>query len=161
MRGAAGEEITTMGARKKKKKRDRKRRPRPLGGLSARSALPEGTVVIDTPAGHKKMSEVLMEFIEPYSEHGDTETRLRNLLSIAALAWNAGLLPERERPGVVDQIVNTAPPEVRSGLRFMVENMIHRKLSQFGSNKRIIAEFTVNFTGRKMNIHVLSSLDED
>ena len=49
------------------------------------------------------MSEVIMDFIEPYMESADTYEAQDRLISIAVLAWNASLLPEDRAQKVIDE----------------------------------------------------------
>src|SRR5467141_3000028 len=88
---------TTMGSRKKKRKRGQNRRPRPLKPGLLLQGLHDDSVVIRTPVGEKKMSEVFLEFVEPYSDHWKTAEDLKKVLGVAVLAWNAALYPGPER----------------------------------------------------------------
>lgn len=61
------------------------------------TAIPPGIKVVYEPAGHEKMSDVLDDFIEPYSDVADTEDAYRKLLMLGQMAWNTALLPDDER----------------------------------------------------------------
>ena len=79
-----------MGGRKKKKKRsERKRHQRPQ--VRVPPGTPEGMTIVRPSPGQEKMSEVLLDFVEPYSEQWETAEELRKLLTLAVIAWNAAL----------------------------------------------------------------------
>jgi hypothetical protein len=60
------------------------------------------------------MSEVLMEFVDPYTVHAGAEEQWRKLLGVAVIAWNASMFLPAERKGIVDGPINhevTSMPE--------------------------------------------------
>jgi len=62
------EERNDHGSRKKKRNAA-EQTARPLKPGLLLQGLHDDSVVIRTPVGEKKMSEVLLEFVEPYSDH--------------------------------------------------------------------------------------------
>jgi hypothetical protein len=69
--------------------------------LKERGFLEEKEVVFE-PGGEEKMSEVLTSFVEPYLEFADTREEFDKLIALAVGAWNATLLPEGARKGMVN-----------------------------------------------------------
>src|SRR6267142_6169291 len=130
-----------MGSRKKKKKRGQNRRPRPLKPGLPMQGLRDGSVMIRTPVGEKRMSEVLLEFVEPYSDHWKTAEDLKKVLGVAVLAWNAALYPGPEREKLLREMVAMVPPDAGADFRSFVEEMIQRKVSRFAANKRVIINY--------------------
>lgn len=129
-----------MGSRKKNKRknhmRSRTRRARP----QAPGLLDPGSVAV-LPVRAEKMSEVLMDFLEPYSERWRNEDELRKLLSIAIVAWNAALLKGSKRDEWMQRLSETVPPEARQVFRVILEEMIRRKESHFAGNQRMILDY--------------------
>src|SRR4051812_36331005 len=61
-----------------------------------------GPIIMATPPELPKMSDLLWDFVLPFT--GDLpENRLRRLLDIAVNAWNVGLLPPEKREKVLLQ----------------------------------------------------------
>ena len=148
-----------MSSRKKKKKRDRKKRGRPpKPGLRPPGFLGDN-VVIATPPGERKMSEVLLEFIEPYSGQWTTQEQLEKLLAVALVAWNAALFSGSERDKFLQEMVQTMPPDVRPAMRAIVDEMMQRKLAHFASNRRVIISYEVTPTPSGPHVSVLSTPD--
>jgi hypothetical protein len=146
-----------MSSRKKKKKRDKKKRSHLL-----KPRLPQGfedTVVIESPPGQKKMSEVLLDFVEPYSDQWRNEAELRTLLNIATLVWNASLLTGSQREEAIQDMIQAVPPEGRVDFRRILDDMIQRKMALFAGNKRAILSFEVSKTPTGPYVSVISSLD--
>src|SRR3954471_12797318 len=101
----------TMASRRGEKGRRKKDRlPRRLFKQARGPMIPPGSKVVYEPAGREKMSEVLEEFIEPYSDLADTDEAFEKLLNLGVLAWNAALLPEDERQAIIDKTVETGLP---------------------------------------------------
>jgi hypothetical protein len=148
-----------MSSRKKKKKRDRKKHGRPSKpGLRPPGVLGD-SVVFATPPGERKMSEVLLEFIEPYADQWQSPDDLRKLLGMASVAWNAALLPGGERAKMIQDIVEAVPPEARAFMIGFVEEMILRKLTHFADNRRAILNYQVTMTPSGPHVQVMSTLD--
>jgi hypothetical protein len=146
-----------MSSRKKKKKRDKKKRS-PL----LKPRLPQGfkdAVVIQSPPGEEKMSEVLLDFVEPYSDQWRNEADLNNLLNMATLAWNAALFSDSQREEAIRDMMQAVPPEARVEFRTILDAMIQRKISHFAGNKRVILSFEVTRTPKGPHVSVMSTLD--
>ena len=147
-----------MAARKKNKKHDRKKKRRqpPVRASLPAGLFSEDVVVIENPAGQAKMSEVLMQFIEPYPWR--TKEELDRLLSVATLAWNVGMFPASERNGLVEQIVKTFPPAGQAQMRAFVTEMVQRKLSRFAGIQRIVVSYELTMLPTGPYLAVMSSI---
>jgi hypothetical protein len=145
-----------MAARKKKKKRDRKKRQR--ARKPGFPHVPPESIVIANPPGEIKMSEVLLEFIEPYTDEQSTPDDLKRVLSVATLAWNLALFPEAERPAQLREIEATVPPEVRPTMRAFMEELLQRRLTQFANIRRAILDYQVSMTPSGPHLNVVSTL---
>lgn len=117
----------------------------------------DGCKIVVQPSGETKMSEVLLEFIEPYSQYWKTKEELNKLLGVAVIAWNAALLPGNERKEIIENAVKVAPPEIRQDMKAIVEGMIQRKETHFAHNKRMIMNYQVTMTKEGPHVTVLST----
>ena len=101
------------------------------------------------PKGQPKMSVVLEEFVEPYLSLADTDSGKQVLYHVAAAAWNAALLPERERGAMIEEFLaktkNVFPKGGHKEIRDLLLAMVERKLTLFEHNKRFIV--SIEFTG--------------
>jgi hypothetical protein len=147
-----------MAARKKKNKKKPKRGRPALGSSKLRSRLPPGTEIVPSGDG-VKMSEVLMEFVEPYLEEGRTDDELRKLLSVACIAWNAALVSGAEREEMLRDMAKTLPPDTAQGLRSIIDGMIRRKEVYFARYKRFIIDFQLTSSPTGPHLLVASTVE--
>ena len=131
--------------RPKKIKRRQKRRQKLFDGLKnkLRQTPFREREVVWNPSGEVKMSEVLIDFIEPYLEFADTLESYRKLVILGIMAWNASLLPKGEQQDMVDSIFhqfNQQMPRVTEELRLeeIVDTLIARKKAYFSEYTRAI-----------------------
>lgn len=68
-----------------------------LEPLRSRDLL-KGQKVVPRPEGMEKMSEVLLEFVQPYMKSAKTRKAYDSLLAIAVASWNCALLDEKGSP---------------------------------------------------------------
>jgi hypothetical protein len=150
-----------MASRKKKdKKRKQKQRRRPgRAKLTPKltQGLPENTEVISTPGGQEKMSEVLLEFVEPYLQHGRTEEAVNKLLTVALVAWNAALVTGSQRDKLIQDTLQAVPAEVRPVMKNIIEEMMRRKETHFANNRRMIINYQLTMTPSGPHLQVLST----
>ncbi len=138
---------------------DKKRRRRQLRKKMGRSSfLPGDTTIIYDLPGAAKMSEVLLEFVEPYMESAPTEDALRKLLTLAIVAWNAALIPPAEREALIRKTEDGLPPDMRSDFRAILEPMILRKQQLFSDNRRAIIEYELTMRPAGPYLQVMSTL---
>jgi hypothetical protein len=153
-----------MSHKKKKKKNHPGGRP-PKRGRPSKTTIPRigalgDTIIVPSPPGERKMSEVILEFLEPYLGDWQTEAHFKQLVGLGALAWNTSLFPGAKRVEVLDEMVNSMPPEARLEMRSLFTDMIRRKDTRFASNKRAILNYQVTMTPTGPHLTVLSSLDK-
>ena len=147
-----------MTSRKKKGKRQKDKRARRPPPGRTQHPLPDSGMMVLAPRGETKMSEVLLEFLEPYSEHWSTEEGFRKLLTVGLVAWNAALLSGSKREQFLQDMVQALPAEVRADMRSIVEEMIRRKETHFAANKRAIIDYQLTMTPSGPHLSVISSL---
>lgn len=144
---------------KKKKALARQRRNQKLRRDQGRPTfLPPHTVVVHDPPGMEKMSEVLLDFVEPYLDSAPTEEALRKLLVLAVVAWNAALLPTTERDKFIQESENALPPDARADFRTVLDPLIARKLAHFATIRRGIFEFKLSMRSSGPYLQVMSTM---
>jgi hypothetical protein len=141
----------------KRKKRKQRNLYETLKTELTKNVSLDGSEIVIQPSGETKMSEVLLEFIEPYSQYWKTTEELTKLLGVAAIAWNAALLPGSEWKEAIENAVKVAPPEIRQDMKAIVEEMMQRKETHFSHNKRMIMNYQVTMTKEGPHVTVLST----
>ncbi|MEW6351563.1 MAG: hypothetical protein AB1646_21125 [Thermodesulfobacteriota bacterium] len=115
-------------------------------------------VLLRPPEGMEKMSQVLIDFVEPYDDLAETIEEQKMLLEIGAQAWNLALLPREKRESIFKAATHsTTPHEEAKEAELFVKELVHRKERYFGDCMRLI--LSVDFTPRRrgFDIHVLST----
>ncbi len=147
----------------RKSRQKQKRKCKNPSQLARPMQLPPGLgnakVIWGAPPGGRKMSEVLMEFIEPFGLEWTTLDELKKTVAIAALAWNAGFMSKKERSQCVQDITEPLPQDLRPGFAALFERMIDWKLTRYASNTRMILNFDVSMTPEGPHLDVISSLE--
>ena len=152
-------------SQKKKKKRDQQRGRPPKRGRPSKVKVPRigalgDASIVQAPAGQRKMSEVILEFLEPYLGDWETEDQFKELVGLGVIAWNAALFPGDKRVEVLDEMVESLPPEARSEMRALFTELIRRKDTRFASYKRVIFDYQVTMTSSGPHLTVLSSMNQ-
>lgn len=124
----------------------------------------EGTnaVFVETPKNLAKMSEVLMEYIEPFLEGTKTYEECSNLLEIAVMSWNIALVSEEKGQELLKKIFpgNSSDPEEiedEKEVQRIIKKLIKRKLKFFAEEKRFITDFKLTENSGRFHISVASS----
>ena len=114
------------------------------------------------PKGAIKMSEVLQQFVEPYLDTVHNLKQCKALLSLAAIAWNAAVMPESEQKTILDtfleQQLSSQDAETQQEVTQMITELITRKNQHFSHIKRLIMDFDVKQFGQRYDISVASTL---
>jgi hypothetical protein len=84
--------------------------------------------------GVEKMSDVLLEFIEPFQSATPTDDEVLDLARLGAVAWNVALFSEDLRPKEIDRVLQDLPIAATDLFREMVD----RKVTHFRDNRRYI-----------------------
>jgi hemerythrin len=120
----------------------------------------EGKQIVFKSNG-EKMSEVLLEFIEPYKKHATTPEAYRKLIALAVIAWDAALLEGSEKQNLItrstETILGTAGEEWRKDLQHILTMLIERKERHFADNKRYIIDYQVSETKDNYHLSVIST----
>ena len=122
----------------------------------------KNTVFVETPKNLPKMSEVLMEYIEPFLEDTDTYEECSNLLEIAVMSWNMALVSEEERQELLKKLFpgdssDLEEIEDEKEVQRLIQKLIKRKLKFFAEEKRFVKDFKLTQNAGRFHISVASS----
>ncbi len=155
----------SLKSKRNREKRKRERRQNYLKSLKRKSEMGslDAEDIAIGPGGPEKMSEVLIEFVAPYTHLTDTEEEYRKLLTMAVCAWNMSLLPLKDQQGMIAKILqegrSESDPEATAGMLAILGTMMARKRTSFSENKRFILDFTLMETETGRHLSVISPLE--
>jgi hypothetical protein len=92
----------------------------------------------------EKMSEVLWEFLAPYTPLAPDREAMEKLLAMAIVAWNVTLFPVGERAQRLRELSTTLPAEARTDFLALIREMVARKERDFAQNTRYILNYELN-----------------
>jgi hypothetical protein len=122
----------------------------------------KNTVFVENPKDFRKMSEILIEYIEPFLEDTDTYQERSNLLEIAVMSWNMALVSEEKPQELLKELFSKHPSdpediEAEKELQRLMKKLIKRKLKFFAEEKRFITDFKLTENSGCFHISVASS----
>jgi hypothetical protein len=124
--------------------------------------LPDGIQeqrpLIFEPRGEKKMSVVLLDFMEPLLEFWETEEELNNMLQFGVSAWNAALLPPQELAECISKTLEGIPFLQRWRMKAAFMKMVSRKQQLFADNRRMIIDYHLRITRDGPHVSVVSTV---
>ena len=135
--------------RKRTKKRIKQRPKKPTSALAMRRFKQKarknmGNVkVIETEL---KMSELLIDFMQPYLEAAETLEQYRSLVGMAAIAWNIASLPPPMRPEMLQNLEEFMPSTSSGAFQEIIDELIKRKETYFADVDRLIIQYDVTET---------------
>jgi hypothetical protein len=133
------------------------------------------------------MSDVILEFIEPFREHAEDDLSLKGLIGCGITVWNLSLLPKSDRENLIPQVVSelwssqrprstadpaglqpetaTRKPDVPEGANLVdmcgieeiLRAMIERRLEHFAQYRRFIVDYKITATGDGLHLLVAST----
>ena len=122
----------------------------------AKAAMPGQQVIIQGPQG-EKMSEVLLDFAQPYLDLAHDDEAKRKAIGLAALSWNVALMPPEKHEAEIEKIVGDFP-EAAEDMRAVMREMIQRKLILFPALNRTVLSYEVaDLGGGQMHLSVMST----
>ena len=148
-----------MGARKKKERRKVKKVQKNAAVKIAKErSVPESSVIVE-PRGVDKMSEIILDFAEPFLEFVDNE---KAILTLAMAAWNIAIFPEEDRDAKIDELVIKCfpqdDPQPLEVIKAVVGRLITRKLKLYPDNKRILLGYEFIESGNRRMLNVMSTM---
>src|SRR5262249_30290657 len=146
------------------------------------------TSILPSNGEDKKMSAVILEFVEPYRNQAQSDSEFEKLIALSIVAWNMSLLPEGRRENALEDFAREMFSRKRclpikiidwiltllrlkrkvdrgyhllevTSFKEIVNEMIDRKLNRFSQNRRFILRYHVEFTENDMQLFVVSTLE--
>ncbi|MFM6172543.1 MAG: hypothetical protein ACKPB4_10470 [Sphaerospermopsis kisseleviana] len=122
----------------------------------------KNTVFVENPKDFRKMSEILLEYIEPFLEDTDTYQQRSSLVEIAVMAWNLALVSEEARQELLKELFSDHPSdsediEAEKELQRLMQKLIKRKQKLFAEEKRFVTDFKLTENAGRFHISVASS----
>ena len=104
------------------------------------------------------MSEILIDFIDPYRDDTMSEFQLKTLIATGILAWNTAMLPQESRGEILDGAVRDAISEGAEEFREILSEMIERKQRYFAHVTSFLLGYHLTMTPDGPHLDVLSTL---
>lgn len=109
------------------------------GRLRSSGIIGNDTIVRRVPHGDEKMSQILLDFLSPYTGFIESEDDWHKIVLLGQLAWNAALLPADSRKEcLADIFAKSVPSDAIPGFEEVLTSMIERKDEHFAENRRFI-----------------------
>ena len=156
-----------------------KRRPHKKS-QNRRSGRGNHDKIVRSPQGvDQKISEILLDFIEPYRQFANTDKALERLVAIGITAWNVSLFPEEQREEKLSQIAAVVVVDGQSLIRRLVlkirvlvfgqsqevddfkqivYELVDRKLQHYAAIRRFIVHYEFTQTDDDIHLLVMSTL---
>ena len=152
-------------------KRTRKKAKRTPPSRGARTLLPsprllqplhdagwDHSTVLHHRPQTAKMSEVLWEFLAPYTPLVPDREAMEKLLAMAIAAWNVTLFPGGERAQRLRELRTTLLAEARADFLALIQEMVARKERDFAQYTRYILNYELTERRARYHPNVLSTL---
>ena len=111
----------------------------------------------------RKMSEVILDFVEPLLDDIDDEL-FENAINCAVACWNLSFLPEKKQQRQLRAIVNElgkSDPMTRFEIEDCARMLLERKRIFFADEKRIVVNYKVVEEEDHHRLLVMSTLAKD
>jgi hypothetical protein len=125
--------------------------------LKGSDILGERQIVIRQ--SEEKMSDKLLNLIEPYKQYADSREAMEKLVVLGLMAWNTAVMQAKggHVPAMGD-LFKLFGPDEKLG-REMVNALIERKKKLYPDNHRMIMEYHLTDRGADYHLSVASTLD--
>ena len=104
-----------------------------------------------------KMSVVLLDFMEPILEHGESDEQLNNIIRLSVSAWNVALLPPDKFAKCVDEMFTGIPFWQRWRMKAAFMKRVRRKQELFADNRCMIIDYHLRSTKDGPRVSVVST----
>ena len=124
----------------------------------------EGTMFVENSKEFRKMSEILLEYVQPFLEETETYEDRSNLIDFAVMAWNLALISEEKREELITELVMglfSEPEEIEEQKSFkrLMNKLINRKLKFFAEEERFVKDYKLTENAGNIHLAVASSLN--
>jgi hypothetical protein len=111
------------------------------------------TKILIKPEGEISVSDAILKIIAPYRDAAQDYESFHKLVVLACIAWNAAILPAKQREGMLAHISKLMPnQQSREDFTKIVKELMKRKNKLYPNVNRMIIEFKV--TERKNDFHI-------
>jgi hypothetical protein len=117
-----------------------------------RRSLPAGRIQIAQRRTGRKVSEILMEFAQPWLDAARNDDQRKTVVGMAVLAWNLAAFPESER------WEGDFAEKLGSAGRAILNEMIARKLAWYPEETRSILDYQISGSQDQLRVEVAFSL---
>ena len=106
----------------------------------------------------EKMSEVILDFVEPYRDGFEERDGMEWLITFAVIAWNAALVSSKKRRAMLNDAVDGLPDADKEMVSDLLEHMLRRKKQRFRRNRRMIYEYNVAESEEGLHVSIASTM---
>ncbi len=129
--------------------------------MSKLDGFENAKIVRSEDMGHVSMSDVFSEFVAPFRQFVETDEDFKKLHMIAAIAWNATLLPAEKRESMLEQFRQTLPgKQAKSDFDHSIEDFIWHKQHNYPEYRRMILEFEFTADEDEYHLNVVSTIED-
>jgi hypothetical protein len=120
-------------------------------------------LIVHSPQGMRKMSEILLEFAEPDLEQAHTFEDRQKAISFVILAWNLSLFKPFKRmlelKRLSTEMAILRDDSLVRDLRVILRQLIQRKKERYPSIKRLVLDWNLVQTGSTgFHLNVVSTV---
>jgi hypothetical protein len=127
-------------------------------------AASQGMKSIRAQKGQLKMSDIMHDFLAPYTSETPTLSEYHNLLPLALVAWNTALLPPERHNVLLNSFIQVALPNsdpiANHDLRRLLEAMVQDKLENFAEYDRAITDYDVYEVDGEIQLSIASRITQ-
>ena len=115
-------------------------------------SLPDERIKVIKRRTGRKVSEILMEFAQPWLDEARNDDQRKTVVGLAVLAWNLAVIPEPERweGDFAEQLGITG--------KAILTEMIARKLALYPEETRPILDYQITGGQDNLRVEVIFSL---
>ena len=154
----------------KKKKKNQKKNPsryKPsINKLRSKGGLDKCNAEVHCePLDMTKMSEVIIEFIEPYLEkfeYTKMHEGFEEVVMLAIVVWNTTLLPEEKQKHLFKEMIKSLASVFQfeeQEMKIIIEELRERKNTHFSAFTRVIVDYEVLETRDGFHLSVTSATE--
>ncbi len=119
-----------------------------------------GTKAIFGQASGPKVSERILELVQPYQIGVSTEESLRKLMETAVIAWNIALEPAERHSAAIEELISglhISDAQVIQDGRRILTALVRRKLDLFPDDRRLVLNDHVDITANGFHFDVITT----
>lgn len=113
------------------------------------------------PKGEVSMSDAIKHLIEPFSEDTPDYESFKGLVTLACVAWNTSIFPEKKREKILVEMMDVLEGNIEEHVETfnLLGELMERKRKLFPNASRMIVEHKVTDRGGDFHIAIASTLE--